>query len=60
MGNLIKKVLFESLNELVQIQGVFAESNLQANLINLMSKLLYEKLAHFKKQLTDSQSNSIL
>ena len=59
MAILLKKVLFESLNELAQIQSVFANSNLDANLVKLISKLVFEKLGTFKKTLTDSQSKKI-
>jgi hypothetical protein len=56
LGSLIKKVLFDSLNDISQIQAIFAESSLQANLKTLLSKLLVEKLPQFKKTLIEEQS----
>ncbi len=60
LASLINKVVFESRNELAEVQAVFAGSPLQANLVSLVSKLVHEKLAGFKKTLTDSQSKSLL
>ena len=58
--NLIKKVLFESLDDLPNVQNVFAGSSLPTNLVNLISKLLVEKLPNFKKQVANSQSNLLI
>ena len=57
MGKLIKKVLFDGLNDLTQIQSLFAETSLNQNLKNLLSKLIAEKLVGFRKTLVDEQSN---
>lgn len=63
IGGLIKKILFEGHSDLAQIQNLFAESSLQANLKNLLSKLLAEKVPLFKKIIVDNESicsNNIL
>lgn len=54
--SLIKKVLFESIDDLPHVQNVFAGSSLPSNLVNLISKLLVEKLPSFKKTIANSQS----
>jgi hypothetical protein len=56
---LIKKVLFDGLTDLLQIQALFAQCSLQANLKNLLCKLLVEKIPQFKKTLVEEQSKRI-
>ena len=53
----VKTALFEGLSELTQVQNMFAKSAIPANLKNLLSKLLLEKLPFFNKKLADEQSN---
>lgn len=57
---MIKKVLFDGLNDVAQIQALFAQANLQANLKNLLCKLLAEKLPQFKKTIVEEQSNFLM
>ena len=57
MGDLIKKVLFDGLEDATQIGSLFATVNdLPANIKNLLTKLLVEKAAQFKKSLSNDQS----
>ncbi len=56
LSNLISKIIFDSRNELDQVQAVFGGCTLPANLVSLISKLVHDKLPGFKKILTDSQS----
>ena len=53
---LIKKILFDGLTDLVQIQDLFTQCSLQTNLKNLLCKLLVEKIPQFKKTLVEEQS----
>lgn len=55
LGKLLKKLLFNGLNELSQIQAVFAPSTLPENLKNLLSKLLVEKVAFFRQKLLNEE-----
>ena len=56
-GKLIKFVLYESYNDITQIQNLFAPSSLQANLKNLLSKILAEKIPTFRSSIVDNESN---
>jgi hypothetical protein len=58
LSKLIKHLLYNGLFEITQIQNVFAASNLQPNLKNLMSKLLCEKVGTFKQNLIDNESKN--
>jgi hypothetical protein len=55
-SKLIKLVLYESYTELAQIQNVFEQSSLEANLKKLLSKILVEKIPTFKSALVDNEN----
>lgn len=55
LGKFIRKLLFENSTDVQQIQNEMASSNLQPNLKNLLSKLLAERLVHFKTKLISEE-----
>jgi hypothetical protein len=60
LTKLINKILFESRNELSQIQELLEPTNLQANLKTLLSKLLFERTTYFRQHILNEESNIIL
>jgi hypothetical protein len=55
---IIKNVLFNGLEDVAQIQEIFADTNLPANIKSLLSKLLVEKSAQFRRNLINDESIS--
>lgn len=59
LAAIVKTVVFEGYSELAQIQSLLSSYSIDVNLNKLLSKLILDKVPHFKKSIVNENSNKI-